>query len=145
MDTENKDDLFSIRLNNEGAAHLLRFAKQTRTFMIAGIILTAIILIRDITALFDKRSAYSDGFFKIFFSIYPYLSLSAAIIFILQLIYFRKLGIALKYAIEHSDEISFNKAFANLVKGIWFAFLITVFSYLFVIGDLIIIFRLWSK
>ena len=99
MDTENKDDLFSIRLNNEGAAHLLRFAKHVKVFMIAGIALTVIILVRDLIALLRDRPAYSDSFFRIFFSIYPYLSLATAIAFILQLIYYQRLGKAVKYAI----------------------------------------------
>jgi hypothetical protein len=145
MDTENKDDLFSIRLTNEGAVHLLKFAKQVSVFMIAGIVLTIIILARDLIALLRDKPVYSDSFFRIFFSIYPYLSLAAAIAFVLQLIYYRKLGKAVKYAIEYSDEAGFNKAFENLVKGIWFAFLVTGFSFLFVMGDLVVIIKLWNK
>jgi hypothetical protein len=41
------------------------------------------------------------------------------VIFIFQLIYFRRLSVFLQKAVQYSDEVAFNAAFENLTRIAW--------------------------
>lgn len=141
MDNEYKEELFSLKLNSKGISYLLKYKRIAKLFFVLGIIVTLIVLVRNLIVLSDKRSDYKDDFLNIFFTIYPYLSLAGIVVFILQVIFYKRLATSLRYAIEHTDEVLFNDAFDNLVKGVWYAMLVSVFSLLFSIADIIIILK----
>jgi choline-glycine betaine transporter len=144
MDTENKDELFSIKLNQKGISYLLKYARIVKLFFILGITVTLVVLARNIIALFDSRPNYNDDFLNIFFTIYPYLSIAGIIIFVLQIIFYKRLADSLQYAIVRSDEDHLNEAFANLVKGVWYAMFVSAFSLVFTIADIIILIKFRS-
>jgi hypothetical protein len=137
MDPENKNDLFSIHLNNEGASHILRFTKLVRIYLAIGIAFTLIALINDYFLIADLGRQYSSGYLNIYFKIYPFLVIIGVVIFILELIYFRKLGLSLRRAIQQTDENGFNQAFENLTSLTWVAIASSVLAIIYAVMSLI--------
>jgi hypothetical protein len=144
MGKENTEELFSIKLNNEGVGHLIKFAKAVKLFSVVAILFIVIALVRDIVLLTGKRVGYTDSFLQFYFNIYPFVSLVFLAIFICQLIFYNKLNSAIQKAINHSDENAFNAAFKNLLQHAYFSIGISVISVLFTFADLIIVLRFRS-
>ena len=141
MEKENTEELFSIKLNNEGVGHLIKFARAVKLFSIVAILFIVIALARDIVLLTGKRVAYTDSFLQFYFNIMPFISFAALVVFICQLIFYNKLNAAIQKAINHSDESTFNGAFKNLLRHGYFSIGVSMFSILFVTADLIVILR----
>jgi len=138
MEKGNTDELFSIKLNSEGTRHLQKFAVLVKAYLAIGMIFTTLALVDFTLAMKIKQADYGDSFMNFYFKIYPFLSLSVTVLFIIQLFYYRQIGIEVKKAILHTDEHLFNSALSYLTKSMWVAIGGTVFSVLFVFADIVI-------
>jgi hypothetical protein len=140
MDNENKNELFSLRLNEEGVGYLLRYIKLVLIFIILGWLFTLVVITRDIFLLIQDYSVYENTTIRTYYQLYPILSLAATTIFIFQLIYGQKLARRLKIAIHHSDEMVFNSAFRYFNLVLLTAIIITFISLLMIALDFYIVF-----
>ena len=138
MEKGNTDELFSIKLNSDGTRHLQKFAVLVKGYLIIGMIFTILALVDFTVAMKIKHADYGDSFMNFYFKIYPFLSLCVTILFIIQLLCYRQIGIEVKKAILHTDEHLFNSALSYLTKSMWLAIAGTVFSILFVFADIVI-------
>jgi hypothetical protein len=134
MDTENKDELFSLKLNNNGIAHLQRYARLVRVYLVIGIVFILLALIQEVFMLIRMNRMSGDWLLNFYFTIYPVLMLIGIVIFVFQLVYFRKLSVFMQQAVQDSDELTFNSAFENLTRITWIvicnAFLAIIYSLL---------------
>jgi hypothetical protein len=119
MDNRNQVELFGLKLNSEGIAHLQRFARMIRVYLVIGIVFIIFSLFNEVTALITFRRFPGDSILDLYFMIYPLLILIGIVIFIFQLIYFKRLSVLMQKAVNDSDERTFNAAFENLTKIAW--------------------------
>jgi hypothetical protein len=119
MNSESKEELFSLKLNSEGIAHIYRYARVVRIYLIAGILFIVLALINETLVITQLRTNSDDWLLRLYFNLYPVLMIIGVVIFIFQLIYFRRLSVFLQKAVQYSDEVAFNAAFENLTRIAW--------------------------
>ena len=140
MDNENKEDVFSLKLNEEGRSSLYRYLNLVRYFTVLGWIFSVVIIVRDAFLLFQDYSYYQDSFLRMYYQLYPFGSLIATAAFLFQLIYVSRTGKKMRSALQHHDEKQFNLAFRYFNLSLFTAIIITVISLLMVAADMCIIF-----
>jgi hypothetical protein len=143
MHTENNEELFSIRVNEEAKAYLLKIAKVVNVFFALGIGVILLSLVRALVSIAKQIADGQDNFLSVFFSIYSYFSIAAMIVFGFQIFYYKKFAEAVKYAVANTDEKYLNASFQSLLKGTWHGLLVCIFSLIFTVADLFVMFRFW--
>ena len=139
MDNESKDELFSLRLNDEGIRHLLRYIKLLRSFIALGWIFTVIVIVRDIFLLFLDYSVYQYEIMRLYYQLYPVVSLLATLVFIFQLIYLQQQAKKLKLSITHSDEREFNSSLKYLNLSLLTSIILSAISLAMIVVDFYIV------
>ena len=141
MIQENDSELFSLKLNQEGIAHILRFARLVKVYIIIGIIFIFLSIVNEALIVLEMRHAPDDWLLKLYLKIYTLLILIGTVIFIFQLIYFRRLSVLMKTAINDSDEMSFNNSLLNLTKIAWVVICNLILALIYSLLNLALSFR----
>jgi len=139
MDNESKDELFSLRLNDEGTRHLLRYIKLLRSFIVLGWIFTVIVVARDIFLLQLDYSVYQQEIMRLYYQLYPVVSLGATLAFIFQLIYAQHQAKKLKHSIAHADEKEFNSSLRYLNLSLFTSIILSAISLVMIVVDFYIV------
>ena len=137
----NDSELFSLKLNHEGIAHILRFARLVKVYIIIGIIFIFLSIVNEALIVLEMRHAPDDWLLKLYFKIYPLLILIGTVIFIFQLTYFRRLSVLMKTAINDSDEMRFNNSLLNLTKIAWVVICNLILALIYSLLNLALSFR----
>lgn len=115
------NDLFAIRLSDEGIRLIKKFATANKLLILAGLVLCVVHLVSAIIRFvnsFDDSGL--DPFQVFYFRSFPYSIILYASLFGMQLLYYWKFRKLLTDSIKSKNEITFNAAFKAIYRNaIW--------------------------
>jgi len=118
----NTNDLFEIRLSDQGIKYIKKFAIANRILLLIGTLLLLLYLYNAVSRFFQDKFNYSGlELFQVFyFKSIPYSAILYAVLFGMQLFYYRRFRKLLIEGIDYKNELSFNRAFRSIyLNAIW--------------------------
>jgi len=121
MNEESNNDLFGLRLNEQGIRYVRKFAILVKFVVLTGAISSLFLFIISVGRIIDPVYYDQIDFWEnAYFNVYPYFTIILTILLLFQLYYYWKVKFQLEEAIENKNEIVFNESFKSLLQNaIW--------------------------
>lgn len=144
MDERPSNDIFEIRLTDEGFFYIRRFVKIVRIAIALSIVSSVAILISSTKNLlsFDPDLYDVSKWIKLQWKLYPYYLYIYVILVFIQVYYFWRFGKTMSKSLEHKNEKSFNESFRYLCINLSFAVLSVFLGLVF---DILMLYNDFSK
>ena len=114
--------LFEIRLSDDGIKYIKKFAIANRILLLIGAVLFLLYVYTAINRFFHDKFDYSglESFQIFYFKSAPYSAILYAVLFVMQLFYYRRFRKLMIDGVTYKNELVFNKAFkAIYLNAIW--------------------------
>jgi len=124
MTENNQNELFDIRINEDGKKWIARFEQISYTMLVLVLFEAAISLFVGLRALIYYRSVFAG----IYGVIYPYTSILFALLALVSNFYYLRFPRQLLRSIKIGDEYGANQAFKTLLRAGWLFLIYLILS-----------------
>lgn len=122
MNDESHNDIFGLRLNEQGISYIRKFATFVRFVILTGVISSFFLCIIALGRIINDPTDYIEFNFwqTAYYKSFPYFTLVLNILFLIQIYFYWRISQLLKEAVHNTNEIAFNESFRALLKNaIW--------------------------